>query len=110
MEAIGPVLMLTSIPLILRWIPQNRLYGFRIPATLRNQSVWYDANALCGRHFFLLGSFMVLLELVLPSSIRTQALTLTAIAGLVLLTAIDWKTANRWERERRGAHSAVARL
>lgn len=104
MEAIGPVLVLVSIPLMLRWIPQNRIYGFRIPATLRNKSVWYDANALCARHFFLLGLFLVLLEFALPSSIRTQTLRLTALAGLVAITAVDWRTANRWERERMGAH------
>ena len=40
MEAVDPVLVLLSIPLMLRWVPQNRLYGFRIPATLRNKSVW----------------------------------------------------------------------
>lgn len=28
MEAIGPVLMLLSVPLMLRWIPPNRFYGF----------------------------------------------------------------------------------
>jgi uncharacterized membrane protein len=104
MEAIGPVLVLASIPLILRWIPQNRIFGFRVPATLRNKSVWYDANALSGRHLFLLGLFMVLLEFALPPSIRTWTLRFTAIAGLVVITVVDWKTANRWERERRRAH------
>jgi len=34
MEAIGPVLIVVSIPLILRWVPRNRFYGLRIPATL----------------------------------------------------------------------------
>jgi hypothetical protein len=29
MEALGPVLLLFSIPMILRWIPQNQLIGFR---------------------------------------------------------------------------------
>jgi uncharacterized membrane protein len=101
MEALGPVLIVASIPLILRWVPQNRVYGFRVPATLRNESVWYDANALFGRHFFLLGSFMILLELVLPLPIRTQALTVTAITGLILVTTMDWRIANRWEIERR---------
>ena len=55
MEAIGPVLVVLSIPLILGWIPQNRFYGFRIPAACGNKSVWYDANALCERHLLLLG-------------------------------------------------------
>lgn len=55
MEALGPVLILLSIPLILRWIPRNRFYGFRVASTLRDKSVWYDANALSGRHFLALG-------------------------------------------------------
>jgi hypothetical protein len=102
-EAIGPVLVLMSIPLMLRWVPPNRVYGFRIRATLRNKSVWYDANALGGRHFFLLGLLLVGLEFAIPPSMRTQTLRLTAIAGLALIIVVDWRTANRWERERMSA-------
>jgi hypothetical protein len=50
MEAIGPVLIVLSIPLMLRWVPPNRFYGFRVTATCSNRSVWYDANALSARH------------------------------------------------------------
>lgn len=102
MEAIGPVLILLSLPLMLRWVPQNRVYGFRIAATLRNKSVWYDANALSARHLFLLGLLLVLLEFVLPLSIRNLVLGTIAIAGLIAITIADWRTANRWERQRRG--------
>src|SRR5437867_2473940 len=100
MEAIGPVLSVLSIPLILRWIPQNRFYGFRIPATSRNRSVWYDANALCGRHMLLLGLLMLLLEFLLPTSMRTPVLATIGWIGFVSITAVDWLTANRWRRER----------
>ena len=100
MEAIGPVLVLMSIPLMLRWVPPNRIYGFRIAATLRNKSVWYDANALCARHFFFLGLVMVLLEFAVPAPIRRQTLQLTAVAGLASIIVVNWRTANRWERER----------
>lgn len=103
MEAIGPVLVLVSIPLMLRWVPPNRVYGFRIPATLRNKSVWYDANALGGRHFFLLGLLLVGLEFAVPPPLRTQTLRLTALAGLALIIVADWRTANRWARERMNA-------
>ncbi len=100
MEALGPVLLLLSIPLMLRWIPRNRLYGFRIASTLANDSVWYDANALSGRHMFALGLVMVLLELVLPVAIRTPVLRTIAIVGLAVIVVADWRTANRWRRER----------
>ena len=102
MEAIGPVLIVLSIPLMLRWIPQNRFYGLRIPATCRNKSVWYDANALCGRHLLLLGLLMVTLEFLLPRSMRSLVLATVGWIGFVGITVADWRTANRWLREREG--------
>jgi hypothetical protein len=102
MEAIGPILVVLSIPLILRWIPQNRFYGLRIPATCRNKSVWYDVNALHGRHILLLGLLMVTLEFVLPLSMRTPVLAAIGFIGLGGIVAVDWRTANRLRREREG--------
>ena len=100
MEAIGPVLVVLSIPLILRWIPQNHFFGLRIPATCHNKSVWYDANALCGRHLLLLGLLMVILEFLLPRSMRTPVLATIGWIGFFAIVAADWRTANRWRRER----------
>jgi hypothetical protein len=100
MEALGPILILVSIPLLLRWVPRNRFYGFRIPSTLRSDSVWYDANALCARHMITLGVLMVALEFVLPPSARVVTLRAVGFVGLVTLLIADWRTANRWERER----------
>jgi hypothetical protein len=68
--------------------------------TLRDKSVWCDANALSGKHFFFLGLFLVCLEFTVPVAIRTRALQVTAVSGLVLITTFDWRVANRWERER----------
>lgn len=104
MEALGPLLVLLSIPLWLRWVPPNRFYGLRISATLRDKSVWYDASALSGRHLFLLGLLMVGLEFVLPPSIRTQTLRIIGIVGFVGIMIADWRTAKRWARERKGGY------
>lgn len=106
MEAIGPVLILVSVPLLLRLVPPNRIYGFRVPSTLRNRSVWYDANARAGWQLCLVGVVMVLLELVLPLSLRIAVLSAIGGAGLLMVTVINWRLANRWERERAasGAH------
>src|SRR5688572_2710664 len=100
MEAVGPVLILLSIPLLLRWVPRNWVYGFRIAATLRSDAVWYDANALFARHALLLGLLMVALEFTLPPSIRISTLRAVALIGLVAIVVADWRTANRWARER----------
>src|SRR5258708_35989422 len=103
MEAIGPILILTSIPLMLRWVPRNRFFGLRVPATLRSESVWYDVNALCARHLFLLGLVLVILEFVLPVSMRIPVLRVVATVGFVAVIAADWRLANRLERRRRAS-------
>ena len=103
MEAIGPILILTSIPLMLRWVPRNRFFGLRVPATLRNESVWYDVNALCARHLFLLGLVLVALEFVLPLSMRIPVLRVIATVGFVGIIVADWRIANRLERQRRAS-------
>jgi hypothetical protein len=100
MEALGPVLILLSIPLLFRWVPRNRFYGFRIPSTLRSDSIWYDANALWARHMMALGLLMVALEFLLPASARIAILRTVGFIGLASILVADWRTANRWERER----------
>ena len=105
MEPLGPILIVLSIPLILRWVPRNPIYGFRIPATCRNESVWYDANALSGRHLFMLGVALIVLDYMLPltpwsRSAQRDIFKWVSIGGLVVMVAADWRTANRWSRER----------
>lgn len=99
MEVLGPVLLVLSIPLLLRWVPRNYVYGFRIAATLRSDAVWYEVNALFGRHALLLGLLMIALELALPLSIRNSALRAVAFIGLATVIVADWRTANRLDRE-----------
>ena len=38
-----------AIPLILRKVPRNVVYGFRTCATLADDFVWYETNAYFGR-------------------------------------------------------------
>ena len=114
MEAIGPVLLLFSLPFIFRLVPPNRFFGFRIPATLRDRSVWYDANAMIARHLFVLGVLLVSLEFVLPVRIRIRMLRAIASVGFAAIIIADWRTANRVEQERRtrtpGAAGAARQL
>ncbi len=39
---------LVSIPLILRVVPRNPVYGFRTPSTLSSDEVWFRANHFAG--------------------------------------------------------------
>lgn len=43
------VLILVAIPLALRKVRPNVVYGYRTRATLSNEDVWYEANAHFGR-------------------------------------------------------------
>ena len=42
------VFALISIPLILRVVPPNGVYGFRNSTTLSSKAIWYPANAFAG--------------------------------------------------------------
>lgn len=42
------LLIVISIPLILKKIPPNCFYGFRIKKTLTNPEIWYKANKYGG--------------------------------------------------------------
>lgn len=44
-----------SIPLVLRKVKPNHVYGFRVPATLANPELWYEVNAFAGKHLFVTG-------------------------------------------------------
>jgi uncharacterized membrane protein len=53
------VLILVAIPLALRKVGPNVVYGYRTRATLASEDVWYEANAYFGRSLIvacLLGS------------------------------------------------------
>jgi uncharacterized membrane protein len=60
MQIISALLLIgLSIPLIRRMVPPNHWYGFRVPRTLRDPVVWYEANAYSGR--CLLGAGVAIL-------------------------------------------------
>jgi uncharacterized membrane protein len=42
------VIAAASIPLIMKFVPPNRLYGFRTPRTLSNREVWFRVNHFAG--------------------------------------------------------------
>jgi hypothetical protein len=47
--AIDFIFVVLSIPLILRKVPRNVVYGFRTCATLADDFVWFETNAYFGR-------------------------------------------------------------
>jgi hypothetical protein len=56
----GVLLMALSVPMILRKIPPNGLYGFRVKRTMENPDIWYPVNAYSGKWLLAIGLVMVL--------------------------------------------------
>lgn len=87
------VSVLISIPLVLRKVPRNIVYGYRTRATLRDDRTWYEANAYFGRCFLtanIITAFAVLVLYIMhnlaPSSFLTASII--AITGPSLICII----------------------
>lgn len=52
-----------SLPLAIRRVPMNRIYGIRIPEAFVSNAHWLDINAYGGRLFFVYGTLLSLFAL-----------------------------------------------
>jgi uncharacterized membrane protein len=46
---VSALLAVIAVPLALRLVPRNAVYGFRTRATLADDELWFSANAYFGR-------------------------------------------------------------
>jgi uncharacterized membrane protein len=60
----GLLLIGVSVPMLLGWVPPNRLYGFRTSKTLSDARIWYEANRLSGAAGIVAGALMVAITAV----------------------------------------------
>ena len=103
--AIALLLMGLALPLVFRRIGPNLGYGLRVPATFRDERVWYDANAATGRELFLLGAALLALAVLPPLfGWREDAHALlwsgVLVAGVLALLVSGWRRADRLLRQR----------
>jgi hypothetical protein len=54
--ASGVLLIALGIPLWLRRVPRNVLYGVRFASALSDDRIWYEINARCGRDLVAIGA------------------------------------------------------
>ncbi len=84
----GLLLSGLAIPLILRKVGPNPVYGFRLKQTLEDPAVWYDVNAVAGKGMLIDGLAVALAAVVLPLapgvSVDRYAISVTAILILSL--------------------------
>lgn len=60
LAGIGVATIALSIPLILRKVPMNRLYGVRLRCSFVSQRNWYAINAYGGKLLLAFGAFLLL--------------------------------------------------
>ena len=95
-----------AVPLARRRVPPNGTYGFRVPATLADDVVWYEVNAWSGRVGVGLGIVLALLAVGL-TGVRgmtegryVAAWAATFVGAYALVTAAGWRKARRLLDER----------
>lgn len=62
---VGLLFIGLSIPLILKKVPPNWIYGYRTMKTLSNPIIWYEANHVFGKDFFISGLLTFIASLVM---------------------------------------------
>lgn len=83
----GPLLFMLAIPLWMRLVPPNVLYGVRTRATMADESLWYDVNAVCGRDLAIAGALVSIGTWVIDARGATWVPQLRDLAIAVLLIA-----------------------
>jgi len=63
------ILSIVSIPLILRVVPPNGVYGFRVSAT-RSPAIWYPANAFMGWALLVAAVMSATVLMRLPEGVK----------------------------------------
>jgi hypothetical protein len=91
--ALGGLLLAgLSVPMILKKIPPNGLYGFRLPSTVNNPVLWYDVNAYAGWRLLVvgLGSAIgsIILYYTVDSSVDAYALSCLGLFLALFLWAM----------------------
>jgi hypothetical protein len=88
----GLLLCILSIPMILKIVKPNGLYGFRVKKTLENPDIWYTANCYSGKWLLATGLITIMTAIVLACmpdlSIDAYALAVLAVFSIAFAISI----------------------
>ena len=100
--ASGLLLIAAGIPLWLRRVPRNALYGVRFASTLSDDRIWYEINARCGRDLVGIGAgYLVLLAFAflfgrsLSMPLRLLGPTVVFVVALMINTILLSRASTR---------------
>jgi len=77
-----------SIPLILKMIPPNRLYGLRTQQTLADRELWFRANRFAGWALLLAAGASAAVFVAIPEYASGRSLMGLGILVLPLVIAV----------------------
>jgi uncharacterized membrane protein len=75
-----------SVPLVLRRVPPNALYGFRTPLTRSSPEIWYPANAYAGKALLAAAAVAGVATRLLPADAADWMPVALLVAGVVVAT------------------------
>ena len=85
------LLMIISIPLILRVVPPNGVYGFRTASTQSNSAIWYPANAFMGWALLVAAALSAFVLVILPATVKRWllwAVFLVPVLGAIVASFV----------------------
>ena len=98
--AAGLLVIALSIPLILRRVPMNHLYGVRIARAFESDAAWYDINAYGGKLLLAYGIALVVYGIAArpfapdPRSIWSLVYVIAPFLAVLPLLALIVRYAN----------------
>ncbi len=103
--AVDAVLALISIPLLLRKVPRNVIYGYRTRSTLADDFIWYEANAHFGRGLLIacLVSALAVLFIFRAEDLGPPSFLKATVAALALPPLVATLATARYIRKLRHA-------
>ena len=84
-----------SVPLILRAVPPNGVYGFRVSATQSGPAIWYPANAFMGWALLVAAVISAVLLAILPATVKRWQLLVTFLVPVLGAIAASFVYLNR---------------
>ena len=75
--------VVVALPLALRKVPPNRLYGFRTKRTLSDTQLWYEANARGGINLVVASAVALAARFFLMQTMEPAIASFTSMAVLI---------------------------
>lgn len=88
---IAPIVYaLLGAPLILKWIPPNAFYGFRIGPAFESTEMWYQCNRIGGAYLSASGLICLMVNFVLLrlAERENQVLIIVVVNSIIVMAAV----------------------